>query len=51
MLKTIEQSVVAVSLFAGLAFAQCSDPGTLHAITGNFSAELYGPVDTLRPGT
>jgi hypothetical protein len=50
MLKTIKQLFVAVSLFAGSPFAQCSVPGTLHVITGNFSAELYGTVDT-RPGT
>ena len=26
-------------LFAGSAFATCTDPGTPHAITGNFSIE------------
>ena len=50
MSKTIKQLFVVVSLFAGSAFAQCRNPGTLHAITGNFSVELYGPVDT-RLGT
>ena len=38
---------VSVCLFAG---AQCADPGMPHAITRNFSSDLYGPVDT-RPGT
>lgn len=28
----------------------CSDPGEPHAISGNFSVDLYGLVDT-RPGT
>jgi len=53
MSKTIKQSFVLVCLFVGSALAQggtCSDPGTPHAITGNFSVDLYGPVDT-RPGT
>jgi len=52
MSRTIKQLFVIVSLFAGSSLAQatCSDPGTPHAITGNFSVELYGPVDT-RPGT
>jgi hypothetical protein len=50
MSKTIKQLFVAVCLFAGSALAACTDPGTPHAITGNFSVELYGPVDT-RPGT
>src|SRR5215831_2192864 len=50
MSKTIKQVFVAVCLFTGSAFAQCADPGTPHAITGDFSVELYGPVDT-RPGT
>src|SRR5215471_14813654 len=50
MSKTIKQLFVVVCLFAGSAFAQCTDPGTSYAITGNFSVELYGPVDT-RPGT
>ena len=43
-------ALLASTAFAGSAFAQCTDPGTSHAITGNFSVELYGPVDT-RPGT
>ena len=50
MTKILNQLCVGVCLFAGSAFAQCTDPGTLHAITGNFSVDLYGPVDT-RPGT
>jgi hypothetical protein len=50
MSKPIKQLFVAVCLFAGSAFAACTDPGTPHAITGNFSVELYGPADT-RPGT
>lgn len=41
-------------MFAGSGLAQvgvpCSDPGTPHAITGNFTVDLLGPVDT-RPGT
>src|SRR5215469_2646294 len=50
MSKTTKQLFVAVCLFAGSAFATCSDPGTPHAITGNLSVELCGPVDT-RPTT
>jgi len=50
MSKTIKHLFVAVCLFAGSAFATCADPGTPHAITGNLSVELYGPVDT-RPTT
>ena len=46
MSKTIKHLFVAVCLFAGSAFATCTDPGTPHAITGNLSVELYGPVDT-----
>jgi hypothetical protein len=48
--KRLKQSFAVVCLFAGAAFAHCTDPGTRHAIAGNFSVELYGPVDT-RPGT
>jgi hypothetical protein len=54
MFKTIKTLLAVVCLFTAGAFAQvaipCSDPGTPHAITGNFSVDLYGPVDT-RPGT
>jgi hypothetical protein len=50
MIKRLKQSFAVVCLFAGAAFAHCADPGTRHAIPGNFSVELYGPVDT-RPGT
>jgi hypothetical protein len=46
----LKQLCVLVCLFAASAFAQCTAPATNHAITGNFTVELYGPVDT-RPGT
>jgi hypothetical protein len=54
MLKRLKQLFVLVCPFAAGAFAQvaiaCTDPGTPHQISGNFSVDLYGPVDT-RPGT
>jgi hypothetical protein len=41
-----EQLVPGARKFASAAFAQCTDTGTPHAITGNLAVELYGPVDT-----
>ena len=49
--KGPKQSFAVVCLLAGSALASpCSDPSTPHVISGNFSVDLYGPVDT-GPGT
>jgi hypothetical protein len=51
MSKGPKQSFAVVCLLAGSALASpCSDPSTPHVISGNFSVDLYGPVDT-GPGT